>query len=75
MLTCAFGCINRDNDPPTFRPSCAADCLALGCPDLKFLFDNAFECIVLASRDCGGNMGCIQMECSEEFMACLAVTC
>jgi hypothetical protein len=57
MLTCAFKCIDLGGSPPAIRVSCVADCVAIGCPAARFLFDQAFNCFIQHLGDCGGGGG------------------
>ena len=75
-FTCAIKCINTNTQPPTVSVSCVANCLAQGCPDTQFFFDQAFNCAVLKGLPkCGGNIQCIMQVCSSEITACLGSSC
>lgn len=75
-LTCAFKCINLQMNPPSFSVSCVATCVAMGCADAQFFFDQAFNCAVIKGLPkCGGNINCIMQVCGPEIAACLGSTC
>jgi hypothetical protein len=75
-FTCAIKCIQLNSNPPSVSVSCVANCLAEGCPDTQFFFDQAFNCaIVQAFGGCGGDFNCIQQACATEIAACLGSTC
>jgi hypothetical protein len=75
-FTCALKCANLQTNPPQVSLSCVANCLALGCPDTQFFFDQAFNCAVFKGLPkCGGNFMCLQQECDAEIAACLGATC
>ena len=75
-FTCAIKCIDAKTQPPTVSVSCVADCLAEGCPDTQFFFDQAFNCAIQAAfGGCGGDFNCIMKQCSTEIAACLGATC
>ena len=42
---------------------------------MKFFVDQVLTCAVTVLPQCGGDVGCIQDECDEEFAACVGATC
>jgi hypothetical protein len=75
MLTCAFGCINLTKNPPDIRVSCVGQCVARGCADAQFFFDQAFNCIIRNLSNCGGKFECYTDKCKPEVAACLGAHC
>lgn len=75
MLTCAFKCIDTSSMPPAVRISCVGDCVAIGCPAARSLFDQAFNCFIQHIGDCGASFSCLTNECSSEVAACVGATC
>ena len=75
IVTCALQCIQLDVDPPQFSVTCVANCVALGCSDVQFFVDQVLNCAFFALPECGGDFGCIQNECQEEFLACITANC
>lgn len=76
-LTCSLKCINLMTMPPSFSASCVATCVAMGCAKAQFFFDQAINCIIQKGlpKCMGGNFGCLQMVCQNEFNACLGSGC
>ena len=73
---CALKCIKFDQDPPDFSLSCVANCLAEGCADTQYFFDQAFRCAVLEGVEkCRGDVGCIMKVCDSEIAACIGSQC
>jgi hypothetical protein len=75
VVTCAFGCIDLMQDPPSFQLGCLGQCIAQGCADVQFFVQEFVDCAILAIGTCGGDFGCIQSECSNQFAACLGAFC
>lgn len=75
MLTCAFGCIDINARPPEASVSCVAGCVARGCADAQFFFDQAFNCILRNLSECGGNFNCYLDVCSAEVGVCIGSRC
>jgi hypothetical protein len=75
MLTCAIPCINLMSKPPAPSLTCVADCVARGCPDAQFFFDQAFQCFINNIGKCGAKFSCLQQQCMTEVNACIASKC
>ncbi|NUQ76022.1 MAG: hypothetical protein HUU21_20980, partial [Polyangiaceae bacterium] len=75
IVFCALQCIDLEQEPPQFSIACVANCVALGCADVQFFVDQVLTCAVTVIPECGGDAGCIQKECDEEFAACIGATC
>jgi hypothetical protein len=78
MLRCAFGCIDSSSRPPIVRVSCVGNCVAKGCPQAQFLFDQAFNCFIQHLNDCGPggpSIECLTKACDNEVAACVGATC
>ena len=75
MLTCALPCIGFNTNPPKIGLSCVADCVAKGCPDARFFFDQVFNCFIGKIQKCGPDFGCLQAECGAEMKACIGSKC
>jgi hypothetical protein len=75
IVTCAFQCIDLEQDPPAFSITCVANCVSQGCADVQFFVDQVLTCAVSALPNCGGDFGCIQSECDAEIAACLGAQC
>ncbi len=76
-FTCSIGCIKLNSNPPQVSISCVANCLAQGCADTQFFFDQAFNCAVFKGiAQCKGpDINCLQKVCGPEIAACLGATC
>jgi hypothetical protein len=75
VVGCTFQCIDLEQVPPDFSISCVANCVSLGCADVQFFVDQVLDCAFDVLPICGGDFGCIQEECDQEFAACIAATC
>jgi hypothetical protein len=75
VVTCAFGCIDLNQNPPQFSVTCVANCVSQGCADVQFFVDQVLNCAVMHLPDCGGDFGCIQQACDSEIAACIGASC
>jgi len=75
VVTCSIGCIDLMSEPPSFQIGCLGQCIAQGCADVQFFVQAFLDCAIAALPTCGGDFGCIQSECGNEFAACLGAFC
>ena len=61
-------CGDITGNPPSFRASCLAACVALGCADVELLYDNIIRCVESA----GDKAATL---CANQIAACNAAKC
>jgi len=79
IVTCDFGCIDfagggGGGGPPSFSLTCIADCVAMGCADIRFFVDQVVNCAVSHLGECS-DLACVQRVCGDEITACLGARC
>jgi hypothetical protein len=76
-LTCALGCIMLGSTPPMISIQCVGDCVASGCAQANYFFDQTIQCFIDNVGSCGGaSLSCLMSKCSSEITACLGkLTC
>jgi hypothetical protein len=78
-FTCAIGCIDLMMTPPSVSVSCLANCVAEGCADTQFFFDQAFNCVIDAALFGDGgschDIMCLESQCGPQIAACLGAVC
>jgi hypothetical protein len=68
MWACTQKCGDIIGNPPHFRASCLAACVALGCADVELLYDNIIRC----AESAGDETATL---CANQIAACNAAMC
>jgi hypothetical protein len=68
MWACTQKCGDIIGNPPHFRASCLAACVALGCADVELLYDNIIRC----AESAGAETATL---CANQIAACNAAMC